>query len=482
MSDTRAPNPTGHNQFYPFQNRPEVKSVANPAVVPLFDTVPLPESARYVVVGAGIHGLSTAWHLAMHLTQSGRGKGSDVVLIDKQGPGAGATGLACGCVRNMYMTGPLHGILRESVAVWSSDPVNFGFQQVGYVSVGEENQEADYIKIHKSQNDQGYPSDLYLGEEGRRHLKSIWPDFNTDVAHCVLHERPSGYAGTHMAVWGLDQKCRQWGVQRVYGAEVTGYDMQNGRVRAVHTDAGDIRCEAVVVGAGAWTPTHWQWLGKPAKLNVRYPDGHLEQGMDMWTYWRLLEGEVYLDGADFRDARGHDAPVLHVELMNTPVVSEDGRHLSDEFYTYVRYAAERVGAPGVQGGTIPVKIGPEAQVEPYGHLNDLYQADDWFADYYCATLSYLMDRFKGCRANFKERRNGGIGAFTADNVPVFDFVAENAFMIADSNHGFKMIGVGNLVAKTFVDGTMPAELKPFTLKRYETGGTFGDRNSNCPWV
>jgi methylglutamate dehydrogenase subunit A len=480
------PNPTPHNQWYPFQNRPTGKAgdmPVNPAVIPLFDVAPLPESARFVVVGAGIHGMSTAWHLAMQLERWGRGKGSEVVLLDKQGPGAGATGLACGCVRNMYMTGPLHGILRESVAVWESDPVNFGFQQVGYVSIGEANQEADYIRIHKSQNDQGYPSDLYLGAEARAHLKAIWPDFNTEKTHCVLHERPSGYAGTHMAVWGLDQKCRQWGVQRVFGAEVTGYDMQGGRARAVHTSMGDIRAEVVVIAPGAWLPMHWDWLGMPNTIDMHYPDGGVETAQDMWTYWRLLEGEVYLDKAsDFRTADGKDSPVLHVELMDTPVVAEDGRHISDQFYMYTRYAAERVGVPGLQGGTVPIKMGPKAEVEPYGHLNDLYQADDWFADYYCATLSYLFGRFKGVRGQFKERRNGGIGAFTPDNVPIFDFVKDNVFMMADSNHGFKMIGAGNLAAQALVTGNKPADLVPFSMDRYAKGATFGDRNSNSPWV
>ena len=90
----------------------------------------------------------------------------------------------------------------------------------------------------------------------------------------------------------------------------------------------------------------------------------------MWTFWRLLEGEVYLpEGADLpHRARIATAPVLHVELMNTPVVTEDGREFPDKhFYMYVRYAAERVGAPGVQGGTIPIRIGRKADVEPYGH-------------------------------------------------------------------------------------------------------------------
>ena len=110
------PNPTVQNQWYPFGNRPlPPETGANPAVIPVFDPAPLPASARFIVIGAGVHGLSTAYHLAMELERSGKGKGSDVVLVDKQGPGAGATGLACGCVRNLYMTGPLHAILRASV-------------------------------------------------------------------------------------------------------------------------------------------------------------------------------------------------------------------------------------------------------------------------------------------------------------------------------------------------------------------------------
>ncbi|MHA1565950.1 MAG: NAD(P)/FAD-dependent oxidoreductase, partial [Alphaproteobacteria bacterium] len=396
----------------------------------------------------------------------------------------GATGLACGCIRNLYMTGPLHAIMRESAAVWESDPVNFGFQQVGYVSVGEANQEADYIKLHESQNDNGYASDLYLGAEGRAFLRKLWPDFKTANCDVVLHEKPSGYAGTHLAIWGLDQKCRQWGVQRVYGAEVTGYDMTNGAVSGVITDRGTVRVDEVaVVSAGAWMAKHWAWLGRSGTLDVTYPDGHIHAGMDMWTFWRLLEGEVYLpDGVDFRTAEGKDSPVLHVELMNTPVVGADGREIDDHLYWYTRYAAERVGAPGLQGGTIPIKLGPQAVLEPYGHLNERYQADDWFADYYCAVAGMLFGRFENLRGHFKDRPNGGIGAFTPDNVPVFDWVASNTFMTADSNHGFKMIGVGKLVAEMLVKGTMPMELKPFGLERFRTGGTFGDRNSHCPWV
>ncbi|MGE3829864.1 MAG: NAD(P)/FAD-dependent oxidoreductase [Parvibaculaceae bacterium] len=447
-------------------------------------TVHLPKSAAYVVVGMGMHGMSTAWHLAMELERSGRGKGSDVVLIDKTGPGAGATGIACGCVRNLYMTSPIHNILRHSVDVWESDPVNFGFQQVGYVSVGEGNQQADYEKMHKSQNNAGYKSNVYVGKEAKSFLKSIWPDFNVERADVVLHELPSGYAGTHTAVRALKEKCDQWGVRSFTGISVEGYDMQNGRIAGVITSEGTIKADAVIICAGAWITKHWEWLGLSDKLDMRYPDGGVVKDADMWTYWRLLEGEVALkDGHRYRTADDKDPPVLHVELMNTPVKTESGKEFPDKhFYMYVRYAAERVGAPGVQGGTIPIKMGPKAVLEPYGHANDLYQAEPWFREYYMATLAYLFDQFKNYDRQFKQRRNGGIGAFTPDSVPIFDWIADNAYMIADSNHGYKMIGVGKLVAKHIVSGEPVPELAPFAYSRFAQGRTFGDRNSNCPWV
>jgi len=109
----------------------------------------VPASIGYVVVGAGIHGLSTAWHLAMELKARGNA-GTDIIVLDKTGPGAGASGIACGCVRNLYMTEPIHAILRHSVDVWTHDPVAFGFQQVGYVSAGEANQGPDYEKLQAS--------------------------------------------------------------------------------------------------------------------------------------------------------------------------------------------------------------------------------------------------------------------------------------------------------------------------------------------
>ncbi len=439
----------------------------------------IPESIKHVVIGAGIHGLSAAWHLAMELEARGRGSGADVVVLDKSGVGAGASGIACGCVRNFYMTEPLHAILRHSVDVWTYDPVAFGFQQVGYISVGEENQIAEYEMIHKSQNSVDYHSDVYVGADARKFLTGIWSDFNTSGVDVAIHEKLSGYAGTMQALNGLAQKCADHGVQVISGVEVTGYNFVGGEIKGVHTDKGDIRSDMIIWGLGAWTPHHWDMLDKSRMVQCHYPNGSVIE-KDMWTYWRLLEGEVYYD-EPYLTTSGHNPPVLHVELMNTPVRDESGKELKDHTYVYFKNGNERMDQPGLQGGAIPVKLGPNAATDPYGHANDEYQAEDEFADYMCAAMAQTMDRFKGIRKNFRERRNGGIGAFTPDNVPVFDFVAPNVYMIADSNHGFKMTGVGKLVAKQLM-GESVEELKPFALSRFVEGRTFGSNNSNSPWV
>jgi glycine/D-amino acid oxidase-like deaminating enzyme len=155
--------------------------------------------------------------------------------------------------------------------------------------------------------------------------------------------------------------------------------------------------------------------------------------------------------------------------------------LKDYTYVYYKNGNERMDRPGLQGGTVPVKIGPLAAVEPYGHANDAYQAEADFADYLCAAMGQTMGRFEGMRSQFRERRNGGVGAFTPDNVPVMDWVLPNLYMIADSNHGFKMLGAGKLVAQ-YLMGDEVADLKPFAFSRYAEGKTFGSTNSHSPWV
>ena len=93
------------------------------------------DRARYVVIGAGVHGLSTAWHLAMGLEARGTGSGTDVIVLDKTGVGAGPSGLACGVIRNNYFQPAMRELMAHSVSVWESDPEAFHYFPVGYLQI-----------------------------------------------------------------------------------------------------------------------------------------------------------------------------------------------------------------------------------------------------------------------------------------------------------------------------------------------------------
>src|SRR3954467_4421854 len=124
----------------------------------------LPSRSSYVVVGAGIHGLSTAYHLAKELRTRGLGSGADVVVLDKTRPGAGASGIACGVVRNNYFQPAISELMQACVEVWESDPEAYHYNPVGYIALGAAVQEADLVAVHERHAQIGYRSELIVGE------------------------------------------------------------------------------------------------------------------------------------------------------------------------------------------------------------------------------------------------------------------------------------------------------------------------------
>ena len=102
----------------------------------------LPTSVKYLVIGAGIHGLSTALHLAAKLEAQGKGGGKDVLVLDKTAIAAGASGIACGVVRNNYFQPAMRELMAQCVEVWESDPEAFSYHPVGYMQISPESMRA----------------------------------------------------------------------------------------------------------------------------------------------------------------------------------------------------------------------------------------------------------------------------------------------------------------------------------------------------
>src|SRR5882757_7084236 len=167
------------------------------------------EQVRFLVVGAGIHGLSTAWQLATQLRASGRGDGSDVLVIDKTGVGAGASGIACGVVRNNYYQPAMSELMAANVEVWEQDPAAFSYHAVGYMALGAERQVGDLTEVHENI---GYPSQLIVGErEVRDYMTGLFPDWRAQGVHVCLHEEKGGYANNMASLHGLAAKAKQAG-------------------------------------------------------------------------------------------------------------------------------------------------------------------------------------------------------------------------------------------------------------------------------
>src|ERR671925_447121 len=184
----------------------------------------LPASSRFVVVGAGIHGLSTAYHLAKELRARGLGSGADVVVLDKTGPGGGASGIACGVVRNNYFQPAMSELMQACVEVWESDPAAYAYNPVGYVALGAAVQEADLTAVAERHERIGYRSELILGErEVDDHMRRLFPDWRAKGVTVCLHEHQGGFAFNRESVLGLLGKAESEGVTVVNGVEVTGF-------------------------------------------------------------------------------------------------------------------------------------------------------------------------------------------------------------------------------------------------------------------
>jgi glycine/D-amino acid oxidase-like deaminating enzyme len=426
-------------------------------------------------VGAGIHGLSTAYHLAKELKARGLGSGQDVVVLEKTEPGAGASGIACGVVRNNYFQPAMSELMQACVEVWESDPAAYAYNPVGYIALGPPVQEPDLAETYERQERIGYRSTFLTGErEVDAYMKELFSDWRAQGVTACLHEFQGGFAFNKESVLGLAGKCRSEGVEILTGVEVTGFELVGDDVvKAVETNQGRIEVgEQVVLAPGPWARDFWSMLGLPATIDIRIPDGDVVKDRPMWTYWNLQEGEITLDPAMFATADGGAPPVIHLDT-DAPLHTDDGALVTDELWG-IYYKRDR---HGVQGGASPLVVDGDVELDPYPSTTDV---DPGFPDMWCAALSHAMSRFEGCRPLYKQARSGGVGAFTADNFPVFDHVKPNVYGVFDSNHGYKMIGVGREVAKVLV-GEHSSLLYPFRFERFETGDLHPVSHSPYPW-
>jgi glycine/D-amino acid oxidase-like deaminating enzyme len=222
-------------------------------------------------------------------------------------------------------------------------------------------------------------------------------------------------------------------------------------------------------------------LELPKGISIKGRDGKVHDNVPMWTFWSLQEGTLGVDPKLQRTNDGKMPPVIHVDT-DAPLYSDvDGSVITDKLWGIYYKPDFHFG--GVQGGAMPFKVKTPAEqvkIDPYGPESPDFIVGDHFAHMWVSALAFCQKRFEGTMPKYKKEPSGGIGSFTADSFPVFDRFCDNVYVIADSNHGYKMIGVGKLVADD-ICGNESDLLHPFRFSRFAEGKLHPTSHSPFPW-
>ena len=201
-------------------------------------------TAEAVIIGAGIMGCAIAHALAE------RGM-TDVVVLERDQIGRGATADAAGGVRQQFSTETNIRLAQESVRVWETFGERFGrdigLRQQGYLFLlTDPAEESVFCQNLALQNSLGVPS------------RWVTPD---DIAtlnpHVVLDDvcggtfcPEDGWCDTYGATMGFAQAARALGVHIEEETPVTEIIVQADRVRGARTPNGDVHAPLVVIAAG----------------------------------------------------------------------------------------------------------------------------------------------------------------------------------------------------------------------------------------
>ena len=204
------------------------------------------DSADVVVIGGGIHGASTAFHLAR--------RGARVTLLEAHTAASGATGRSNGFVRMHY------DLAAESALAWQSFEyfINWaeivgsgdcGFVETGFLRiVGPDN--ADSLRANvKDQLALGIDTCIVSAAEAAE----ILPGLTNDDFEIAAYEPRSGYADPSGACLAFLEAARGQGASVFQGRPASAIEVDGGRVTGVKTSGGTIATPAVVLAAGAWS-------------------------------------------------------------------------------------------------------------------------------------------------------------------------------------------------------------------------------------
>jgi len=210
-------------------------------------TADLPLRAGVVVVGGGVMGVSTAFHLAEAGVQ-------DVLLLDGGSLGGGSTCKAAGGVRAMFSDELNIALGRRSLDAFAGFDERPGqsidLQRVGYLFLLDRPEHVRTMgEAVALQNGLGVPSRMIGPEEAQR----LSPLISTDGLLAAAWSPTDGHCTPESVVLGYATAARRHGARLVPHCAVTGVRVQDGAITGVETDRGTVATDTVVCAAGPWS-------------------------------------------------------------------------------------------------------------------------------------------------------------------------------------------------------------------------------------
>lgn len=208
---------------------------------------PVPGRADVVIIGAGVMGLSIAYHLArLGLT--------DQVIFERGYLAEGASGRNGGGVRQQWSTEMNIRLMQKSVErcrhFAAELGVNVWFRQGGYLFLARTPAEIQRLERNVAiQNRCGLPTRLIDASEAR----AIVPEIDTTGILGAAFNPSDGILFPWPFLWGYAQRATQMGVRLYTFTTVTGIDMDRDGTYVVHTSRGVVRASRVVNACGAWS-------------------------------------------------------------------------------------------------------------------------------------------------------------------------------------------------------------------------------------
>lgn len=377
----------------------------------------MPAQRQVVVIGAGIVGLLTAYHLVRRGVR-------DVLVVDRA-PSLllGASGRNGGGIRAQWTTAENIELARRSIEQFQSLASETGhhtwFRQGGYLFLARsEDQLRQLREAVRFQNAHGVRTRLVAPEECRE----IVPWLDAEGVVGGTYNPDDGTLFPWPVVHGVAEWLRARGVPIQLGTGVTGFLRDNGRLAAVRTEHGTLEAEHVVLAAGAWSREVAAWAG-----------------VDLPTYPERHEILVTESLKPFLD------PMV-VDLSNGLYVSQAMR-------------GELVGGMGY-----PHHVGPE------------WDSTFDFLTTFAAALVRLMPRLSGVNVL---RQWAGTYDMSPDHKPILGGVPGlDRFYVACglAGHGFMIAPmVGQLLAELITEGKTGLDIHKFRLSRFAEGDVEPER-------